>query len=85
MFDMMNGLFELFGAAITWLNVIQIRKDKCLKGYNPMTTVFFMSWGVFNLFYYPSLEQWFSFFGGIAIVTVNTIWLGHIVYYKKYA
>ena len=79
--DLVNGLFELLGAAVLWANVVRVRKDKHVKGMNPWTTVFFSAWGFWNLYYYPSLDQWLSFYGGIAIVAVNTIWLGHVVYY----
>ncbi|KKL71436.1 hypothetical protein LCGC14_2094960, partial [marine sediment metagenome] len=37
--------------------------------------VFFTAWGYWNMFYYPHLGQWFSFFGGFAIVFVNTVWI----------
>lgn len=81
--DFINGSFEIIGACVLWLNVKQIRKDKELKGYNPSTTAFFMLWGMWNLFYYPHLDQWLSFIGGLAIMSVNVIWLGHIIYYKS--
>ena len=79
--DMINGLFEIFGAIVLCDNVRLIRKHKAVKGINPWTTVFFTSWGVWNLFYYPSLGQWFSFAGGVAIVAVNAVWLWHVLMY----
>ena len=81
--DLVNGLFELLGAVVLWFNVIRVRKDKHVKGMNPWTTVFYSGWGFWNMYYYPALDQWLSFFGGLAIVTVNTIWLGHVFYYHK--
>jgi len=45
--------------------------------------VFFTSWGMWNLFYYPHLGQWYSFAGGVFIVSVNTFWLGQIIYYRR--
>jgi len=79
--DMVNGLFEIFGAAVLCLNVKAIRSSKTVRGMNPWTTVFFTSWGIWNLYYYPSLDQWFSFWGGVAIVVVNGVWLAHVAYY----
>ncbi len=79
--DMVNGLFEIFGAFVLCFNVKQIRKDRAVKGINPWTTVFFTTWGMWNLYYYPSLEQWWSFYGGLAIVIVNTFWLIHVIVY----
>lgn len=81
--DLINGLFEFFGAFAAYLNVLKIRKDKVVQGYSPLTTVFFSSWGLWNLFYYYHLEQYLSWFGGMAIVLVNIVWLGHVWYYKR--
>ena len=81
--DTINGLFEFAGAGFLSLNVIKMYKDKILKGYNWWATVFFTSWGLWNLYYYPYLDQWFSFWGGCAIVFVNTIWIGQIIYYSR--
>ena len=82
--DIINGSFEFVGACILWLNVIAIRRDKQLIGYNAKTTMFFSAWGAWNLLYYPSLDQWFSFVGGIAIFAVNSIWLFYVYYYKAH-
>lgn len=81
--DLVNGCFELFGAYAAYGNVKQIRKDKVVKGFDPKSTVFFTTWGIWNLYYYYNLEQYLSWFGGMAIVAVNMLWLGHIVYYRR--
>ncbi len=81
--DLINGLFELSGALLLSLNVRRLLKDKQLKGVSWLPTLFFTSWGIWNLHYYPSLDQWFSFLGGCAIVSVNTIWLFLLFYYRQ--
>jgi hypothetical protein len=80
--DLINGAFELFGGVAIWLNVKQILKDKEIKGVNWLTTAFFTSWGYWNLYYYPSLDQWASFWGGTLIVTGNTAWVWLAYKYK---
>ena len=46
---------------------------------------FFAAWGYWNLYYYyPSLDQWWSFWGGVGVVTMNTIWLGQLIYYSQH-
>lgn len=82
LFDAVNGSFEILGAIISCFNIKRIRIDKVVHGFNPWTTFYFTAWGGWNLFYYPALGQWLSFWGGVAIVTVNAIWLGHVIYYK---
>jgi hypothetical protein len=36
---------------------------------------------VWNLYYYPHLDQWWSFAGGLVIVAANVLWIGLMVYY----
>jgi len=79
--DVFNGLFEFIGGCFLCLNIKNLYKDKVLRGVSWLPTVFMSSWGAWNLYYYPSLNQWWSFYGGLWIVTVNTVWLGMILYY----
>lgn len=79
--DIFNGLFEFIGGCFLCLNLKNLYRDKVLKGVAWQPTVFMSSWGVWNLYYYPSLNQWWSFWGGLWIVSVNTIWLTMILYY----
>lgn len=81
--DLVNGTFELLGGFALLRNVIQLHRDKEVKGVHWAPTAFFMSWGFWNLFFYPQLGQWFSFIGGLWIVVVNCIWLGQIAYYTR--
>jgi hypothetical protein len=81
--DLINGLFELCGAAFVALHIRQIRRDKKVAGVSIPAIVFFTSWGFWNLFYYPHLEQWLSFAGGVAIVITNCVWVGYLFYYSR--
>ena len=81
--DYINGSFELVGALVCSTNITRIRRDKVVEGFNPSTQAFFASWGLWNLLYYPSLDQWASFWGGVALVGVNVTWLLHVWYYKQ--
>lgn len=85
MHDQINGLFELVGAAFLWLNVLQIRRDREIKGVDWKAVAFFFVWGLWNLVYYPSLGQYWSLCGGAMIVVVNFIWLAHVAYYALIA
>lgn len=82
--DLINGLFEFFGAAMIGLNIKAILRDKQIKGVHWGSTFFFTSWSIFNLWFYPANNLWWSFAGGAAIFTVNSIWL-YLVwhYYRK--
>ncbi len=73
--DLINGLFEIGGAALICMSIRRLWLDREMKGFSVWPLVFFTAWGFWNLRYYPSLDQWFSFAGGIAVVTVNSIYL----------
>lgn len=81
--DLINGLFELLGGAMIWSNVLRIRKDKLVRGVDWRVTGFFWAWGLWNLFYYPHLDQWLSFAGGTVIVAANCVWLYYAWKYRK--
>lgn len=73
--DFVNGLFELGGAYVLLLHVRRLHLDRCYRGVSPWPFVFFTAWGWWNaLWYYPSLDQWWSFAGGVAVVAVNSVY-----------
>jgi len=80
---MVNGAFEALGSVMLWRNVAQLYKDKMVRGVHWTATGFFAAWGLWNLFYYPHLDQWWSFAGGCSIVVANTAWFGQILYYGR--
>jgi hypothetical protein len=80
--DQINGLFELIGSLFIFNHCWTLYKDKIVKGVSILSTVYFFSWGIWNLFFYPSLHQMWSFYGGLAIMAANTLWIAMMVYYK---
>lgn len=80
--DLVNGLFELSGGLFSLTNIVRILIDKRVLGVNIYVMIFFSIWGLWNLYYYPCLSQWFSFIGGILIVISNMIWTGLALYYS---
>jgi hypothetical protein len=83
--DTVNGLFELLGGIVLWQNVRRIRQDRKLAGVDWRVTGFFTGWGFWNLWYYPSLDQWLSFAGGLNIVAANFVWLAFATKYRNRA
>lgn len=81
--DIINGLFELGGAILLWLNVVRLHRDKLVRGVHPVPTAFFACWSVWNLWFYPSLGQWWSFAAGIGVGVVNIIWLVQMLWYLR--
>lgn len=81
--DLINGMFEFIGGIMIWSNVFVLLKDKKVMGVNVWATVVFNLWGFWNLYYYPSLNQWASFIGGLVIVLGNTSWVLLAYKYRK--
>jgi hypothetical protein len=81
--DTINGLFEMTGAVLCWVNVVRILRDRQVKGVSWAVSAFFSLWGFWNLYYYPSLGQWASFAGGVALVTANTTWVVLAIHFSK--
>ena len=81
--DLVNGSYEALGGLMLFRNVRQLYRDKQVRGISILSTAFFQTWGLWNLYYYPHLGQWLSFSGGCLIVLANTIWVGQMLYYKR--
>lgn len=85
LFDYINGAFELSGAYFVWLSIRELLRSRRVEGVDWRTMGFFSAWGIWNLFYYPSLEQWASFVGGILVVSANLTYMALIIYYRRRA
>ena len=81
--DAMNGVFEFLGGVFVMLSILRVLRDRSVRGVSGWAVALFTFWGVWNLFYYPHLHQWFSFFAGVFVVSANSIWLFLIIWYRK--
>lgn len=80
-YDIVNAAFETLGACLTALSVRRLYIDKRVRGVSIWPILFFFGWGVWNLFYYPSLGQYYSFYASIGLVLINGVWIAQMVYY----
>jgi hypothetical protein len=81
--DIANGAFEL-GTGIWVIRACAcLHRDKVVKGTSYGLQFWVTSWGYYNLYFYPSLDQWFSFTGGLLVVAFNTIWLLMAFHYHR--
>ncbi len=81
--DLINGAFESAGGFFILLSVRKLHHEKKVRGVSWVHAAFFSSWGYWNLFYYPHLDQWLSFWGGAFLVAMNTLWLLQMAYYLR--
>lgn len=81
--DMINGLFELFGGLLVLNHCRAVLRDKSVAGVSIISTAVFTMWGCWNLYYYPSLDQMWSFFGGMVIFGANSYWVYLMMKYSN--
>lgn len=73
--DYGNAFFELVGAVFQVRNTIQIVRDRQVRGVYWPAWLFFTAWSFWNLYYYPSLSQWWSFTAGVVMAAANAVWV----------
>jgi hypothetical protein len=81
--DIVNGFFEFGGGLMCWLNVRKILADKTIRGFYWPVQAFFAIWGWWNLFYYTSLAQPYSFWGALFLAVGNTVWVLLAIYFRN--
>lgn len=73
--DLVNGCFELFGAMFVFNHCWVLTRRKSSAGVSSLSLAYFIGWGFWNLYYYPSLDQQLSFYAGILLSIANLIYL----------
>ena len=82
--DMINGSFEFVGGLSIFNHCRVVLEHKEVKGVSVLSTIFFLSWSVWNVFFFPHMELWFSFYGGLFMLAANVLWVGLLIkYYRK--
>ena len=81
--DSVNGMFEFLSGFFILLHCIKMFRDKKIRGVSFLAAVYFTAWSYWNLHYYPNLNQWWSFTGGVFTTIAHTIWFTMIVYYIR--
>lgn len=80
--DLINGLFELLAGFMVLNHCRVLHAEKMVRGVSAASTFFFLAWGFWNLYYYPALGQSLSFYGGLAVVAANVLYLGMMLHYR---
>ncbi len=81
--DSVNAFIELLGGFVLLLNVKRILKDKLVRGMDWRVMAFFTLWGLWNLYYYPQLDQWWSAAAAGWTAAINMIYLSLMIYYIR--
>ncbi len=73
-FDLINGLFEAFGAYVAWRNFFRLRRDREIRGVVPSLHYVYACWGLWNIAFYPLVGAWFSAVVGAIMTAANVSW-----------
>lgn len=80
--DAINGSFELAAGFFVLNHCRVLHAHKQVRGVSLTSVAFFVIWGVWNMYYYPSLNQPISFYGGVFVVAANAFYLGQMWRYR---
>lgn len=81
--DIGNMIFESLGGFVVLLSVRKLYRDKQVKGMSVTMMLFFTAWGYWNLYFYPSVGAWLSFYGSVGVTFANTIYTIMVCWYLK--
>jgi hypothetical protein len=73
--DIVNSGFHLGAAIFTFYNCWIAYQQKEVKGVSKLTVVFMITWGVWNLYYFTAINQPFTWYMNIVIMSANALWL----------
>jgi hypothetical protein len=79
--DLVNAVFELGGAIISWINVIALWRHKQVRGVFWPLSFFWTAWGLWNLYYYAALNQRLSWVAGCVLTSASVAWFVLATYY----
>lgn len=80
--DHINAFFEMVGGILLALNVRRLVADKHVAGVSVFPSLFYAAWGLWNMYYYPSLGQMASFVAGFLTTGANLVWCTLFFYYR---
>ena len=76
------GLIQVASAGFLSISVWQLFKAKMVRGVSAITVAFWVSWGLWDLYYFPHLGQWLAFWGGVCVTLMNSLYVFLICLYN---
>lgn len=80
--DFINGTIEAVAGLFVLNHCRVLYAHKETRGVSIVSSLFFLCWGFWNLYYYPHLNQPISFYGGLFVVAANVLYVGMMVNYR---
>ena len=82
--DIINSILISIAGGFISVSVLKLYKDKLVHGVSPVHVGFFTAYGFWHVYFFYSLDQWWSVMGGVVATTMNTIWFIMLIYYLTY-
>jgi len=79
--DAFNSLFEFFGTFFILKSVLRLHRDKMVRGIAWEQVAFWTFWGYCNIYYYWAMESTLSWWAGMLVTLVNTVYVSMLLYY----
>lgn len=79
--DLINGTIELLAGFFVLNHCRVLYAHKQVRGVSLASVAFFTLWGIWNLYYYPALNQVLSFYGGLFVTSANVLYVWMIITY----
>jgi hypothetical protein len=80
--DFITAMFECGGSVAVSVCIRKLHIDKMVRGVDWKYLAYYMTWTGWNLLYYPSFDQWYSFSATCSMLLVNSIWMTQMIYYN---
>lgn len=77
--DIINGTFEALASVMVLNHCRVLLRDQAVAGVSIASTIFFTLWGIWNIWYYPTLDQIWSMVGGILVTLANLFYVALLI------
>ena len=81
--DLINCIFRYGAGFVILRNIYLLHIQKEVKGISKISTVFFLSMGLWDLVFYGANGFSLSFLSSCFVASCNMIWLYQMFYYTK--
>jgi hypothetical protein len=79
--DRANSFFEFFGSFFVLKSICKLYSDKLVRGIAWEQVGFWTAWGFWNIYYYWAVGSAWSWWAGVCVTSVNTVYLAMLIYY----
>ena len=81
-FETLEELNGILAGVLVFNHCRVLCKDKQTRGVSLLSLIIFLSWNIYNTFYYPHLNQWYSLYGSLVLAASNILYCGMIIHYR---